>query len=72
MSFQCPGCAADVNAPGHMCHPAPNPLPCAGCGEPSLANHLCEKKIREVEFFCIRCGRLSLESNSLCAPIKIF
>jgi hypothetical protein len=55
-----------------MCHPAPNPTPCSSCGEPSFANHLCEEKIRKLGFFCIRCGRLSVESGLLCNPIKIY
>ncbi|MDA8169918.1 MAG: hypothetical protein M0Z59_09545 [Nitrospiraceae bacterium] len=75
MTFQCPGCGAQVEHPGHQCHPAPKPEDCPFCGKkPSLSSHMCPEKIRKMEFVCLNCGRLAVASGEkgLCRPLKLF
>jgi len=72
LSISCPGCNKNIPRPGHLCHPEPRLEPCPHCGKPSLAAHLCEKKLRSVNFVCIRCGRLAETEGLLCGPLAIF
>ncbi|MHA1680274.1 MAG: hypothetical protein ACTSUE_04660 [Promethearchaeota archaeon] len=68
----CKTCGQPVTPPGHICDPKGLPYTCNYCGaQVKNYRHVCKQMIELAKYTCKSCGRIAVEKEDVCAPMKL-
>lgn len=68
----CKNCGQPVSPPGHICDPKGLPYACDYCGA-TVTNyrHMCKQMVELAKYTCKNCGRIAVDKEGVCAPMKL-